>query len=338
MLRFKRLLVSLVILSVFSSAAWAKVEIKLAHGGPSVGDKTEVACQAFKKFVEEKSKGEIVINTFPNNQLGNERELLEGIQMGTVEMVATTTGAIPTIFPEIMVVDIPYLFSSSQVAFKVLDGPFGDKLRADYLAKTGIRMLSFGENGYRHFTNRVHPIKTPADLKGLKIRTMENPAHIAMMKSMGAIPVPIPYGELYTALSQGVVDGQENPISLIETSRFYEVQKYMTLDGHVYSPFTLQISDKLFQKLTPDQRKIIEEGAALWSRTHREHNKMQMSRGLEVIKKGGTEVYSINAEELKKFRKATSQVLPLIEKEVGKDRVKAALDAVAKAEKELAKK
>ncbi len=322
-----------VIVLFLAGTTYAKTEIKLGHSAPVFGDKTEIACQAFKKYVETNSSSEILINIFPNNQLGNERELLEGLQMGTVEMAAITTGSFPTFYPEIMVLDIPYLFSSSPVAWAVLDGPFGDQLRKGFLAKTHVNLLAFGENGYRNFTNSARPIKTPEDLKGLKIRTMENPAHLAMMKAMGAIPTPMPYGELYTALAQHVVDGQENPISLIKASKFYEVQKYLTVDGHVYSPHALLINDSYLNNLSEPLRKIIVEGAKVWQKTHREYSVKQNKEGLDDIKASGTEVYTINADELALFRKATSKIVPIIEKEVGKELVAQALQYVAEAEK-----
>ncbi len=335
MKQIKSLIFFLALFPLLTSLAYAKVEIKLAHSAPASGDKTDVACQAFKKMVEEKTNNEITINIFPNNQLGNERELLEGVQFGTIEMIAITTGAIPTIYKDIMVFDIPYLFSSSPVAWKVLDGEFGVSLREDFFKKTGVKFLAFGENGYRNFTNSVRPVKSPSDLVKLKIRTMENPAHIAMIRSMKAIPTPIPYSELYTALSQKVVDGQENPVGLIVASKFYEVQKYVTLDGHIYSPHTLMMGGSFFSSLSKAHQNIILDASKLWTRTHREYQQKQRNEGVQIIKKGGSEVYEITPEELKEFREATSKVLPIIEKDVGKDLVAKALSAVKKAEEAL---
>jgi len=332
MTMIKKLMLTLLVVLLSTGVTFAKTEIKLAHSAPPIGDKTQIACQAFKTYVEAATNNEVIVNIFPNNQLGNEREMLEGVQMGTVEMTAITTGTFPTIFPEIMVLDLPYLFSSSEVAWKVLDGSFGDKLSKSFLDKTGINLLAFGENGYRNFTNSVKAIKTPADLKGMKIRTMENPIHLEMMRSMGAIPTPIPYGELYTAMAQGVVDGQENPNSLIKASKFYEVQKYVTADGHIYTPHALLISDSYLQGLSKDVQKVILAGAKIWQSTHREHSVKQNNEGLEFLKSAGMNVHIINEEELQQFRSATSAVLPMIEKEVGKDLVQEALAATKKAE------
>ena len=309
----------LVFAGMSTGTAAAKVEIKLGHVGPPVEDKTEIACQVFKKYVEEQSKGEIEVKTFPGSQLGGERELLEGVQMGTIEMVIVTTGPMPSACPEVQVLDTPYLFPDSATAFRLLDGEPGRHLADIFLKKTGVRLLEYGDNGYRHLTNKTRPIHTPADLKGLKIRTMENSAHMALMRSMGAIPTPLPFAEVYTALSQGVVDGQENPIGLIETMKFYEVQKYLTLDGHLYSPFPLFINDGFFKKLSPEQQKIITDGARLWRDEHRNYFAKQEERGLQTIKNAGVEVTAITPEQFEAFKTATLPVAQAIEKEVGKE-------------------
>ena len=318
----KKLLTTALILvfsAMFIGAANAKIEIKLGHVGPPVDDKTEIACQVFKKYVEEQSKGEIEVKTFPGSQLGGERELLEGAQMGTVEMVIVTTGPMPSLCTEVQVLDTPYLFPDAETAFRILDGEPGRHLAEIFRKKTGVRLLEYGDNGYRHLTNKVRPIRVPADLKGLKIRTMENPTHMDLMRSMGAIPTPLPFAEVYTALSQGVVDGQENPIGLIETMKFYEVQKYLTLDGHLYSPFPLFINDGFFQKLSPAHQKIITDGAVLWRNEHRSYFAKQEKRGLETIKNAGVEVIVITPEQFEAFNKATLPVAQAIEKEVGKE-------------------
>lgn len=330
---------SLLLASLFvfmTNAAMAAVEIKLSHSGPTpaVGATNDEGCKAFKEYVEKASNGEIKVKIFPNNQLGNEREQMEGVQMGTIQMCSITTGTLSTLDAQMMALDIPYLFNSKAAAYKFLDGPIGAKIREGFSKKTGTVLLSYGENGFRHFTNRVRPIKSPADLKGLKMRTQENPVHITMMKSMGSIPTPIPYGELYTALSQGVVDGQENPVSLIESSRLHEVQKYITLDGHFYSPFVLIANGGFYNKLTPAQQKIVVAGAAAWSKKQREFNAADEKRSLEVMKKAGVQVTELTPSEQAEFKKTTQAgVLPLIEKEVGKPFVKEVMDAANSAAK-----
>ncbi len=324
------------VLSFSSSGAYAAIEIKLSHSGPTpaTGATNDEGCKAFKNYVEKKSNGEIKVNIFPNNQLGNEREQFEGVQMGTIQMCSVSTGPLSTADKHMLVMDIPYLLNSKKAAFAFLDGEMGTKIREDFSAKTGTVMLAYGENGFRHFTNRVRPIKTPKDIAGLKIRVQENPAHIAMIKSMNATPSPIPYGEVYTALSQGVVDGQENPVSLIESSRLHEVQKYLTLDGHFYGPFVLIVNGGLYKKLTPEQQQIVKDGAKAWSDRQRTFNDADEKRALEVMKKEGVQVTELTPDQLNEFQKVTQAgALPFIEKEVGKDFLKQVLDAAAKVNK-----
>ncbi len=319
-----------------SVSANAAVEIKLSHSGPTpaVGATNDEGCKAFKKYVEDKSNGEIKVKIFPNNQLGNEREQFEGVQMGTIQMCSISTGTLSTVDKQMLVMDIPYLFANKKAAYSFLDGPMGVQIRDDFGAKTGTVMLAYGENGFRHFTNRVRPIKSPKDIAGLKIRVQENPAHIAMIKSMGATPTPIPFGELYTALSQGVVDGQENPVSLTESSRLHEVQKYLTLDGHFYSPFVLIVNGGIFKKLTPAQQQIVRDGAKAWSERQRVFNTADEKRSLEVMAKDGVQITELSPAELAEFQKVTQAgSLPLIEKEIGKDFLKKVINSASEAGK-----
>lgn len=254
-----------------SNVIAADFNIKISHSSPAKNDRLESSLAIFKKNVEERTDGNISISTYPASQLGGEREQLEGVQFGSIEM-AVLAGPIPNIYPDAMVFDLPYLFSNRDVAYKVLDGEFGEKILNGMLNKTGIRALAWGENGFRHFVNNIRPIKTPKDLEGLKIRTMENQAHIAMVNSFGATATPMAFGELYSSLQQGVIDGMENPISLIESMRFYEVQKYLTLDGHVYNPFTFIVNNNFFERLPAKYQKIIQEEAKNWSHVERKLN------------------------------------------------------------------
>lgn len=309
------------------------IEIKLAHSSPAANDKLEYACQEFKKYVEEKTNGKVKITTYPASQLGAEREQLEGLQLGTIEMAALSTGPFPGIFPEIMVFDMPFLFSSDKVAYEVLDGPLGSEIFDLMREKTGIKGLAWGENGFRHFTNSVRSIKKPDDMKGLKIRTMENPAHMAMVTALGASPTPMAFNEVYTALQQKVVDGQENPVSLIVSMRFHEVQKFVTLDGHVYNPHILLINDKFYNSLPEDVQKVFNEGAVIWKDEERKYNKTQTKEGLKIMKEAGVEVTELSLEEVQAFRDATKSVYETIgKKEVGEELLNKVLEAVRQAE------
>lgn len=297
----------LFILSLATSEASQRYQIKIGHVSPATNDRLELSLQEFKKNVEGRTNGEVTIITYPASQLGGEREQLEGVQLGSIEM-AVLAGPIPGIYPDIMVFDLPYLFKNEKIAHAVLDGDFGKRILDGMLQKTGVRALAWGENGFRHFTNNVREIHNPGDIKGLKIRSMENPAHMAMIESLGANPTPMAFGEVYSSLQQGVIDGQENPVSLIESMRFYEVQKYLTLDGHVYNPFTMIVNDNFFLSLPEKYRDAIQEEAISWSKIERQLNSEQTSKALNKLANHGVDITSLSNAEREEFRTATNPV------------------------------
>lgn len=334
----RSVLLALVLSVLMAVPALAAVELKLAHSSPATtDDKLEYACQKFKNFVEEQSKGAIKVTTYPASQLGQEREQMEGVQMGTIEMAALSTGPVPGLYPEIMLLDIPYMFPDRLAAYAFLDGPFGDKIRDGMLKKTGVRFLAFGENGFRCFTGN-RPLQKPADFKGMKFRLMENPMHQLMVKEMGAIPATIPFGELYTALSQGVVDGQENPISLITSMRFYETQKHFTLDNHVFNPHILMINDDAYTGLAPELRKVLDDGAKVFANEEREFNQKQSEVGLKFMRDYGTVIYEPTPADMKAFKDATIGTHKLARDRFGDKIVDEFLAAVDKAIADTRKK
>ncbi|MDR2726883.1 MAG: DctP family TRAP transporter solute-binding subunit [Deltaproteobacteria bacterium] len=328
----KRILFAATIVSLLHAAsAFAAVELKLAHSSPAtIEDKLEYASQKFKAFVEEQSKGALKVTSYPASQLGQEREALEGTQMGTIELCALSTGPMPGLFPEIMLLDLPYIFPDREAAYALLDGPYGDKLREDMVKKSGVRILGWGENGFRCFTGNK-ALKGPADFRGIKFRLMENPMHQAMVKAMGAIPATIPFGELYTALAQGVVDGQENPISLITSMRFYEVQKHLTLDNHVYNPHVLMMNNDVYMGLSPELRHVLDEGGKVFSAEEREFNQGQSAIGLKMMREYGIVVYEPTAEDMQQFQEATLPTHKLARDRFGDKTVDEYLEAVKKA-------
>ncbi len=318
---FVGVLVFLMVLGLFSTFAFAEepIIIKYAHAdppdpinGPAHGD-----ALTFKSLVESGSNGRIKVEIYPGAQLGSERDLLEGVHMGTIEMCNVSEGSVAGFFPDILVLSIPYLFDSAPQAWKVLDGPFGQDLMEEMRKATGIRCLTITENGFRNFTTDVRLIKKPEDLKGLKIRTMENPAHMEMVKALGAEATPIPWGELYTALQQGVVDGQENPISLIISGKLYEVQKYITLDGHLYSIDFIFMNDAFFNELPSDLQQLVLTSAEISGVVHRGLQQYSSAVGIEELLKQGVEIYVPTPEELQAFRDATQpRVLEWIKTQV----------------------
>ncbi len=230
---------------------------------------TSLATIQFGKLVEERTKGRVKVEIYPGGQMGAERELFEALMMGTLEMSPLSTGVIASFSRESGVWDLPYIFRDSGHAYRVLDGPIGKKVGEFALKKTGVRFLAYSENGWRHMTNKVRPINKPDDLKGLKIRTMTAPIMREVIGALGANPVPIGWPEVYLALQQGVADGQENPHVNTYGAKLYEVQKYVSLTGHIYAPFAWIINDKFFQGLPADIQKVILDTAkemADWDR------------------------------------------------------------------------
>jgi len=219
-----------------------------------------VAIDAFAREVEKRTNGRYKIQNFYAGALGAERESIEGLQLGTLDLTMTSTGPVPNFVPEVAILDIPFLFRDYGHARAVLDGPIGQDMLKQFDAK-GITALAWGENGFRHMTNSKRPINSPDDVKGLKMRTMENPVHIQAYRAMGIIPTPMAFTEVFTALQQGTVDGQENPVSVITAAKLDQVQKYMTLTGHVYSPALILMSKAQFEKLSPADKQAFLEAA-----------------------------------------------------------------------------
>ena len=316
----------------------AEFTLKLENAGPAdPADRTVIAVEIFKNHVETKTGGSVRIEVFHASQLGNEKEILEGLALGTIELGTITTGPIPTLFKPIMVFDIPFLFPNQVVAWDVLDGPFGRKLMEEMRKQTGIRSLAMSENGYRHLVTGSKQIKTVADMKGLKIRTMENPAHMAMIEALGAAATPIAFGELYMALQQGVVDGCELPMTLINNGKYYEVQKYVILNGHLYNPLIMFVNDNVWERLSGDQKAAVYEGAQLFNIAQRAISERQVQSGLLNVQKEGMTVYVPTAAELNEFRAAAQPaVLDYVKSQAGEQWVNEALEAVAASEAKMA--
>jgi len=339
MKKMMKVLCALVLaVSLAGAAAAENVTLKLANAGPAdPEDRTVIAVELFKNHVQNKTGGSVKIEVFHASQLGNEKEILEGLKMGTVELGTITTGPVPTLFKPIMVFDIPYLFPNQVVAWEVLDGPFGRKLMEEMRKVTGIRTLAISENGYRHFVTSEKQIKSVADMKGLKIRTMENPAHMKMVEALGASPTPVAFGELYMALQQGVVDGCELPMTLTNNGKYYEVQKHTILDGHLYNPLIMFVNDKVWEKLSEDQKAALYEGAQLFNIAQRAISERQVQSGILNVTEKGMTVYVPTAAQLNEFRSVSQPpVLDYVKSQAGEQWVKEALEAVAAAEAKMA--
>ena len=261
---------------------------------------------------------------FPNSQLGGEREMIEAVQLGTQDLVDTSTGPLGNFVPEVKLFDIPFLFRNYDHARKVMDGPIGQDVLKKMQAK-GLIGLAWAENGFRHMTNNKHPIVHASDAAGLKMRTMENKVHMAGYKTFGILPTPMPFPELFTALQQGTVDGQENPIPVILASKFSQVQKHLSLTGHVYSPAIFLMSPTVWAKLSDADKKVFTDAAIKGGAAQRKKVNDDEANGIAQLRREGMQVVeNVNGES---FRKAVAPAYAEFAKEFGADKI-AAIQAV----------
>jgi TRAP-type transport system periplasmic protein len=270
--------------------------------------------------VEKGTKGRIIIKNFFSGSLGGERESIESVQLGTQELTGTSTGPIPNFVPAVKILDIPFLFRDKAHARAVLDGPIGQALLKEFDSK-GFKALAWSENGVRHMTNNKRPINLPDDLKGLKMRTMENPVHVAAYKGFGIITTPMAFPEVFTALQQGVVDGQENPLSVIMAAKFEQVQKYMTLTAHVYSPALLLMNKASFDKLSAADQKVFLDAAKLAAAATRARVDKDDASGVAELRSKGMSI--IENFDKAAFVAKLAPVFTQFEKEFGKDKIDA---------------
>jgi len=251
----------------------------------------------WKELVEERTDGSVMIEVFHSAQLGSERDVVEGVSLGTIEATLTSTGPLPNFTNAFMVFDLPFIVQDRQKAYDWMDGPNGQEILGS-LEGSGIKGLGIWENGFRNLTNSERFVDSPEDMDGLKIRLMENPIHVATFETLGARAVPMPFGELFTALQQGTVDGQENPLVIIDTSKFYEVQDYLSLTGHFYSPAVLLINlDFWNNSLTAEEREIVAEAEAearAWQRNFSIEGEQELRAAL---REQGMEIAEVDPAE-----------------------------------------
>lgn len=278
----------------------------------------------FAELVRQRSNGRIEITIFPDGKLGKgEKELLEAIQQGTIDLYVGSTGPVAGFSPSMGILDLPFLFRDYAHVDKILDGPVGRQLLED-MGKANIKGLSFWENGFRNLTNSKKEVKNPSDAKGLKIRTMENKIHLVAWKAVGVNPVALPFGELYGDLQKKSIDGQENPIGVIYSSKFSEVQKYLSLTQHVYSPAIIAISPKSWRTLIKEDQEMLSKTAAevapYQRRMGRESEEKQIA---ELAAKGMVVTRNINkAMWYKVMEGAMGEFI----RSLGKDKVKAIIN------------
>ena len=275
-----------------------------------------IGIDTFAKEVAARTGGRYKVETFYNGSLGGERESIESVQLGTQDLTLSSTGPVPNFVPETKILDVPFLFRDKAHARAVLDGPIGQDLLTKFDPK-GFKALAWAENGFRHMTNSRRAVNAPEDLKGLKLRTMENPVHIAAYKGLGIVTTPMAFPEVFTALQQGTVDGQENPLSVIMASKFDQVQKHLSLTGHVYSPCIFLMNKAAFDKLNPADKTAFLEAAKAGVKANRDRVDQDDANGVKELRAKGMQVVEnvdktrfvamlapVNAEFEKQFGKA----------------------------------
>src|SRR5450830_84341 len=263
-------------------------EVKLGYA-LAINSHYGAAAQAWSDSVEKATNNAFKFKQFPSSALGGERELIEGLQLGTVEAVIVSTGALSNFVPDVGVVDIPFLFRDTAHARAVLDGSFGQDLLGKFKDR-GLIALAWGEQGFRHLSNNKVAVSKPEDLKGLKIRVTENPVHITAFRTLGASPTPMAWPEVIGALQQGTIDGQENPISVFASAKLWQVQKHLTLTSHVYAPMALIVSPGFWGSLNDAQKAAFTQGAKAGALASRKFVDEVEKKGVEEIKSHGVQV------------------------------------------------
>ena len=301
-----------------SAGSGEVVVLKLSHC-ETPQDTLQVSGLDFEKYVEEKSNGSIDVQLYPNSELGNDVESVEGCLLGSIEMSFPSTAQITNYEMSYGVLDLPFLFKDLDTAYAAVDGELGERLKADAV-NSGFHVLGFYLIGNRSMINNVRAIETPADMQGLDIRVMESPIYISMMESLGANPTPMSFSELYTALQQGAVDGAEGgPVGLYN-NKFHEVQKYLSLTSHVISFGVITMGEDFFQSLTPEQQEILEEGAQLYLVD--EQRELKQNGEADAVQKmidEGITMNEITPENHALFVEAVQPVYDQFREEIGQD-------------------
>ncbi len=287
------------------------------------------AARYFAKLVEERTGGRVTIQTFGNGVLGSEPDMQASVQAGFIDIMIGPTPNLVGVVPEFMIYDLPFFYKDFAAVDAVMDGAVGERLFSLLKEKTGIVGLAWWDNGFRHMTNAIRPVNTVEDMAGLNIRVIPNPLFIATWKALGTNPTPLPWPELYAALENHAVDGQETPYALIYTAKFYEVQKYLTKTGHVYTPFVLLASQKWFGSLSEEDKAIVME-AAKESATFQRKISRDLAADLEqqLVDKG-FEIIDPTPEALAAMRERVAPVVKEYSEKIGTDVVEQARAAMA---------
>ncbi len=309
-----------------TAAAQQTVALKAAHAS-STTSTGHAALEFLGKELSEKTDGRITVEIFPNSQLGSERELIESIQLGNVDMAFVSSAVLGNFNKQFFALDIPFLFKDRASVYRVLDGKIGTDLLTS-LEKVGIKGLGYWENGFRQLTNNKKVIKSPEDLKGMKMRTMENEVHLAAWKEEGANPAPLAFGELFTALQQGTFDAQEGPINLFYDMKFNEVQKFITKTNHVYSPWPVLINPDVFNSLSDADKTVLVESMKKATAFQRELAQQADEKAVAAMT--DVTITELTPEEHAAFANKMGPIHELVKDKIGAETVDSIIAEVSK--------
>ena len=305
--------------------------IKFALNGPE-GHPAVAGMKKFAELVTAKSGGKIKVNLFLAGVLGSDQANISAIQGGTLEMAVMNTGILASVAKELAIFDFPFLFANEKESDALVDGPVGRKLHAK-LEEKGLIGLSYWELGYRQITNSKRPLNKVEDIEGLKLRVIPNPINVAWVKALGANPTPLPFPEVYAALEQKAIDGQENPVSVIAANKFWEVQKNIALTNHQYNPQSVIFSKKIWDTLSAAEKKILDDSADEAARSQREQSRAAVATNLELLKKNGMMVTQFPPAEVAKLRDKMKPVITQFSANVGEATVNEVMAELAKMRK-----
>lgn len=287
------------------------------------------AVRFFAKEVEKATGGKMKVRAIGNASLGSDTQMQQALIGGAQEMMVGSTATLVGIAPQMALWDTPFLINNTTEADALLDGPVGDKVKAT-LEPKGIVGLVYWENGFRNLTNNKHPVTKLEDLNGIKLRVMQNNVFLDSFKALGANAVPLPFSELFTALETRAVDGQENPYNTVVSSKFYEVQKYLTVTNHVYSPWIVTVSKKWWDQLTPAEKKVLQEAAIKARDFERKDTREEAAKALADLKQKGMQVNELSPAEANRMREKLTSVHAAVAAGVGQDLWKQTQDELAK--------
>lgn len=323
----KKLTALLATAALMASAfnAQATTSLRFGYEAPR-SDTQHIAAKKFDELLKEKTKGELKLTLFPDSTLGNAQTMISSVRGGTIDIEMSGSPNFSGLVSNLNVIDIPFIFRNKAHAYRVLDGEIGQGLLKE-LENKGLKGLAFWEVGFRAITNSQHPVKTPEDVKGLKIRTNQNPMYVKAFQLLGANPVPMPLSELYTALETRAVDAQEHPIGIVWSSKLYEVQKYLSLTNHGYTPLLVVMNKNKFDSLTPAVQQAILDAAKEAGIYQRQLNAQKEQETLDNMRKAGVEI--IEQVDMKPFRDIVEQPVRQFFVEKNGDALLKAVDALA---------